>query len=407
MKQVTHLETKVKTILNSSEVPDTWFWVSYNVNPYRGCQHDCTYCDGKAEYYRIDNFSSVIKIKINSPEILRKELLAKGFYPVLSSKKTLLDYVQVPTEEKKDFIEQKDIKPRHVISVGGGVCDVYQPAERKYQVVRKLLKICHEFNFPVMVLTKSDLVLRDLDLLQEINQQTRATVSFSITLVDDQHRRIFEPHSSSTPARFAALKKVREAGLHGGVMFMPVIPLIGDTIENMESIIRMSKEAGAEFVQISSMTLKQGRNREEFFSILEHHFPELIKDYKKIYARAGVYGHPDLTGYPNPSKIGLEICKKYNMPDRMNRYVPLGTFEKNLKASELLGNLYYYKSFCRIKAVKKVKSRQLRDAHRYLELIEEDISRKSLEEIKKIKELDPVANLLYEYFQTGKTVLDT
>ncbi|MFW9992147.1 MAG: radical SAM protein [Candidatus Odinarchaeota archaeon] len=406
MEQIRTVERKVKSFLNRYEIPDSWFWTSYSANPYRGCQHDCHYCDGKAEYYHIENFSTVIQVKINAPEVMHDELLAEGYYPVHSERKTLMDYMRVPVTEKEEFISRKDSKQRHVIAIGGGVCDVYQPVEKKFQITRKILKICYEFNLPVMVLTKSDLVLRDLDLLQEINDQTRATVSFSITLADDNLRKIFEPHSSSTPARFAALKKIRETGIHGGVMFMPVIPLIGDTDGNMERIISMSKEAGAEFIQISSMTLKEGKNREEFFSVLEQHFPLLVEDYKKIYAQAGVYGHPDLRGYRNPSKTGHELCKKYNLSDRMERYIPPGVFEKKLKASEMLGNLEYYMMYCEIEGVKNMKPRQLRNARRYLELSKEDLSEKSLEEIEAINELEPVANMLHEYFKSGKTVLN-
>ena len=179
-------------ILNRYARPDGgWFWISASINPYRGCEHNCRYCDGKAEYYRIEKFATHIRVKTNAPQLLTKEFTKLGFYEQYRpGRKTLLDYLPEGFQEtnrlNKQF--QNELGPKKfLLAVGGGVCDVYQPAEAKFKVTREILKVVRNFGFPISVLTKNTLVLRDLDLLKEINEISYANVSLSITLADDSN----------------------------------------------------------------------------------------------------------------------------------------------------------------------------------------------------------------------------
>ena len=168
-------------ILNRYTRPDGgWFWISASINPYRGCEHNCLYCDGKAEYYRIENFATHIQVKTNAPQLLTKELIKLGFYEKYRpGRKTLLDYLPESSQEtiRPDIKVQNESGPKKfLLAVGGGVCDIYQPAEAKFNVTRELLKVVRNFGFPISVLTKNTLVLRDLDLLTEINDISQKKV---------------------------------------------------------------------------------------------------------------------------------------------------------------------------------------------------------------------------------------
>ena len=118
-------------IMNRYSKPDSWFWISASINPYRGCEHNCAYCDGKAEYYRIESFGSHIRIKVNAPQLLTKELSKLGFSETFRpGKTTLLDYIPVGIKDKHTSEITHQLKLRKfTLAIGGGVCDVYQPAE--------------------------------------------------------------------------------------------------------------------------------------------------------------------------------------------------------------------------------------------------------------------------------------
>jgi len=157
---VTISKINAKSVLKKSKRVDSWFISCYGMNLYRGCSHNCIYCDGRAEQYRVEgDFGRDIAVKINAEEILRREL--------------------DPERKRKPF------KPCFMM-IGGGVSDSYQPIEKKYGITGKALEIAHERNFPVHVLTKSTLVERDLDIIKRINEKQRAIVSFSFSSADDR-----------------------------------------------------------------------------------------------------------------------------------------------------------------------------------------------------------------------------
>jgi len=296
-----------------------------------------------SEYYHVDNFTSHVRIKENAPEILRKELKKLGF----SSQREL------ETETLWSFLPEDDAArlamktPRRiVIGVCGGVSDGYQPAEREHKITRQILETLLDFRLPAMILTKSDLVLRDIDLLKELNEIAFANVVFTITLHDDDKRRIIEPRASSTPERFAALKELRKAGIYGGVMATPIVPWIGTTYENMEGLAFEAKRAGAEFILFGAMTLKPGRQKDHFFSVIGRHFPEEVDKIKGLYADNNKYGNPMWKRQPiNTMLLGHEICKKVGIRDRSVRHTLPFEHEINYKVLGVLLDIVFYQRY--------------------------------------------------------------
>jgi DNA repair photolyase len=210
---------------------------------------------------------------------------------------------------------------KQVIGVCGGVSDGYQPAEKKHEITRQVLETLLDFEMPVFVLTKSDLVLRDLDLLKKIHEVAFADVLFTITLANDEVQRIFEPRASSTSRRYKALKKVRKENLFGGVMATPIIPSIGDTYENMRGLAKEAKRAGAQFILWGGMTLKPGRQKMHFLNVVRKRFPEKLELLARIYRKNHPYGHPDYNELPvNIMLRGYEICKDMGVSDRTIRH---------------------------------------------------------------------------------------
>lgn len=335
---------KAKSLLSKKEIlADGWFHINRSLNAYRGCEHGCVYCDGMSEYYHVDNFTSHIRIKENAPEILRRELKKLGF----SSQSEL------ETETLWSFLPDEDAlrlamrTPRRiVIGVCGGVSDGYQPAEREYRITQQILETLLDFQLPVMVLTKSNLVLRDIDILKEINKIAFANVVFTITLHDDEKRKIFEPKASSTYERYDALKEFRKAGIPGGVMATPIIPWIGTTYENIEGLVTEAKSADAEFIVLAGMTLKPGRQKDYFLSVVRKRFPEYYDKIKSAYANDNRYGIPLGNKLPvNTMALGHEICKKIGIRDRSIRNRLPFEYVANSSALEVLLDIEFYQQF--------------------------------------------------------------
>ncbi len=309
---------KAKSLLSKTAEAESWFHYNRHMNSYRGCEHACVYCDGMAEGYHVDNFLTHIRVKENAPDILRKELRKAGYSSQIELEtETLLAFLD---EDEARRLTQKSPR-RHVIAVSGGVSDAYQPAEEKYRITRRVLETLLDFGMPVYILTKSNLVLRDLDLLKEIHEIAFANVVFTITLNDEEKQRIFEPKSSTTSERFEALKEIREAGLFGGVMATPIIPGIGDNIDNMKGLAQEAKRAKAEFILWGEMTLKPGRQKDYFLNVVKRRYPDKLELLQKIYQDDHPYGHPIQEHLPvRVMTRGYGICKRLGISDRSVRH---------------------------------------------------------------------------------------
>jgi len=277
-----------RSMINKFRHVDDWFWASYTLNPYRGCAHGCIYCDARANQYGLSgSFEDKVFIKENAIAVLERQL---------------------PRLERK-------------VVATGGVCDSYQPIEKSRLLTREVVEALGRSEFPVEVLTKSDLVLRDLELYQEIDRQSWACVFFTITTFDEQIASRFEPGAAPPQRRLEALKRVAEAGLTTGVAMMPLLPGITDSDDNIKDVVVRVRDAGGQFVLGGGLTLKEGAQRERYMSFVELHYPQLSPLYGQLYGGGfepgGGYG-------PELLRRVREACTKSGIPDRMSRPILAG-----------------------------------------------------------------------------------
>lgn len=221
------------------------------MNLYRGCQHGCIYCDARSTCYQINHPFEDIEVKENAPELLEQALRRK--------------------------------RQRCMIGTGG-MTDPYMPLELELEYTRKALLLIEKYGFGVAVQTKSDRILRDLDLLQRINNKTKCVVQMTLTTYDEELCRKIEPNVCTTKARFEALKKLRDAGIPTVVWLCPILPFINDTEENISGILDYCIEAGVYGIITFGMgvTLREG-DREYFYRQLDRHFPGMKARYIRTY----------------------------------------------------------------------------------------------------------------------------
>jgi len=283
-------EIEAKSILRKHRKIDSWFISRYGMNLYRGCTHNCVYCDGRSEAYYVDGeFGRDVTVKVNAIGLLRREL--------------------DPRRKRVPF-------KRSFIMVGGGVGDSYQPLEKNYELTRKALELMYEYNLPVHMLTKSTLIRRDIGILNEINKRSRAIVSFSFSSVDDRMCATFEPGVPPPEERLKTIAFFKDKGIACGIFLLPVIPFLTDTPEMLEQTVSRAKEAGVDFIIFGGMTLKEGRQKDYFFDALRRSHPELISEYQNIY-RGSQWGEATKGYYSLISQRFNGIARKYKMPGRM------------------------------------------------------------------------------------------
>jgi len=238
-------EIRAKTLLSHKAHPDPWFGIKYNMNIYRGCEHGCIYCDSRSECYGIQDPSDVL-VKVNAVERLREELFRKRTKGLIGT---------------------------------GSMSDPYTPAERIYNLTGQALAVIAECGYPLHLMTKSDMVLKDIDALVDI-AQTRATVSFTITTADDDLAASLEPGAPSPSRRFRALETLASCGIQVGVSMMPVLPFIEDTIENVTEIVTRAHGHGAHYViPWFGMTLRD-RQRAHYYAALDRLWPGMRSRYE-------------------------------------------------------------------------------------------------------------------------------
>lgn len=298
-------EIEAKSILRKNKKVDSWFLSRYGMNIYRGCHHNCSYCDGRSEGYYVEGeFGNDVAVKVNAPEILRRELDPRR--------------------------KRKPLKSGYIM-MGGGVGDSYQPVEKEYELGRQVLSIIHEHTFPVHILTKSNLVTRDIDILKKINQQNRAIVSFSFSSVHEKISGIFEPGVSSPAERLDAIAFLKSEGISCGMFLMPVIPFITDSPTMIEAAIVKGKEAGIDFVSFGGMTLKEGRQKAFFSRRIEEHYPELLPEYHCIY-RDDKWGRPAEDYSESTHRIFDIIASRHRVP----KCIPLSLFKDIIDDNDLV-----------------------------------------------------------------------
>ncbi|AXV37275.1 MAG: radical SAM protein [Methanobacteriaceae archaeon] len=273
------IEIESKSILYRHNFKDNWFWMRYAINPYRGCEFACTYCDALTDKYLIHkdyrNFAKEIFVKKNAPNILKRDI--KRFKP---------DVVGL-----------------------SGVTDPYQPAEKNYLLSRRILEILRDNQFPVHIATKSDLVLRDMDILKDISKNSWCTVSFTIITFDENILPYLEPAATRPKKRLSAIKKLKKEGIMVGVNFIPIIPYLLDNPDNIENVIKKSSKYVDYIIIGSGMTLRSNQ-RIRFMKLLENKFPELVEEYNSMYTNRTDPPHQYKLKINN---LALKFCKKYGI----------------------------------------------------------------------------------------------
>ncbi|NHJ19976.1 MAG: radical SAM protein [Candidatus Lokiarchaeota archaeon] len=306
MKNIKISYKEFKTALNKLKYPDSWFWCRYTINPYSGCAHKCLYCDARSQrYYLSQDFETEVIVKTNIDKVLDQKI---------KRSRTLLPDVIGP----------------------GGVCDAYQPIELEVENTLKILKVIEKHKYPVNIATKSNLITRDLEILNRIATDTWCTVGFSITTMDEELAQFLEPHSSSPKERLEALSKIKQGApkIQVGTYFMPIIPFLEDTDENLEAVIKKSKESGADFVLFSpGLTLRDAQA--DFFlkKIKESKYGNVVKPLLNLYS--GQIGPPKNYVHRIYKKL-LPLCQKYDIAVREKRWIPKDYRKWNYKISELL-----------------------------------------------------------------------
>jgi DNA repair photolyase len=307
-------EVKAKSILRKGKKVDSWFLINYGMNLYRGCAHNCAYCDGRSEGYYVDGeFGFEVTVKVNAIEILKKEL--------------------DPTRKRKPL-------KHYFVGLVGGVGDSYQPLESKYKLTRQALELFLIESFPVHILTKSTLVERDIDLLKKINEKNRAIVSFSFSSTNDEISSVFEPGVPSPTERLKTLSKLKKEGIACGMYLMPVIPFITDTPGVMEETIKKAKETNLDFIVFAGMTLKEGRQKQYFMETLKENFPGLLPHYENIYLK-NKWGEPTKEYNQSISQTFNLLSKKYKIPRRIPAYLYKDILEENDLVVVILEQLDY------------------------------------------------------------------
>ncbi len=260
---ITFHEIRAKSIINRvpgvSRVPFTW-----TINPYRGCSHACRYCFARGTHTYLDfdagrDFDSQIVVKVNAPELVRRELAAPRW-------------------------------AGEPIAMGTNV-DCYQRAEGRYRLMPGIIEALRDHANPFSILTKGSLILRDLPLLREAAERTEVGAAVSAGFVDAELWRLIEPGAPSPRKRLEVCATLNENGIGCGVLMGPIVPYLGDSRRALEAAVRLVAEAGATSVSAIVLHLRPGA-REWFLSWLRECHPELVRPYERLYGR-GAYAPKD------------------------------------------------------------------------------------------------------------------
>lgn len=261
-------EVEAKSILTNSN----------GINIYRGCTHGCIYCDARSSCYQMNHPFEDIQVKTNAP----------------------------------DLLEQTLRKKRNQCMIGtGGMTDPFMPIEKDLELTRKCLEIIDCYGFGLAIQTKSDLILRDLDILKRIHKKTKCVVQITLTTFDDELCKIIEPNVCPTSKRIEVLKVLQEAQIPTVVWMTPILPFINDTVENIRNLMIACGDARVYGIVNFGLglTLRDG-DRQYYYKKLDEHFPGLKDKY------ISTYGNDYGINSPNQKlmyEVLLKACKHYSI----------------------------------------------------------------------------------------------
>lgn len=289
---------QAKTILNKTKRRDPWFLDDYTINPYSGCSFNCLYCYIRGSKYGT-HMEEKLVIKENAVELLEKQLHSRAK------------------------------KGQYGIIVMSSATDPYLQFEKEYELTRQLLQVILKYKFPVHIITKSDLVLRDLDIIEQIDKQAilpaelagklnhKAFITFSFSTIDDDIAAIFEPGATPPSLRLQTMHTVIASGFHSGVSMMPMLPYITDTAAHLDDMFRAFKDAGVHYILPATITLFGSGTSDSktlVFRAVEKHYPHLLEKYHRLFAHGS-----GLPGYYNDAfyKKAASLCAQYGLKDRI------------------------------------------------------------------------------------------
>ncbi len=259
------------------------------MNIYRGCSHGCIYCDSRSKCYHFTHPFEDIEVKQNAPELLERALKSKRKKCVIGT---------------------------------GAMSDPYMHCEEELKLTRKCLEIIKAYGFGVAVQTKSDRILRDIDLLDEINREAKSVVQMTLTTYDDDLCAVLEPNVCNTKRRIEVLEMMRERGIPTVVWLTPVLPFINDSLENITAILNECVRVGVKGVIDFGMglTLREG-DREYYYAALDKHFPGMKHKYIQTYGNAYELPSPNSREL---TELKRQICKENGIlykPEEVFQYM--------------------------------------------------------------------------------------
>lgn len=277
--------------LNSKFLPYNW-----DLNIYRGCGHKCQYCYALYSHKYLakeTNFFDTIYVKTNIVEVLEKKLSSKRW--------------------------------KHEVINFGGVTDSYQPIEEKYQLMRGILKVMIKYKNPITISTKSDLILRDIDLLTELAKVAMVNVAVTVTTMDEEIRKKIEPGAKPSIQRFEVLKQLAGKNIGLGLHFMPILPMITDSEENIENVFKEASKVPIDYIICGFLNLRS-ETRYNFLDFIKRDFPNLFEDYLKLYQSPFIDKDYSKNVYP----IIYKLKNKYHLNSDYKKFVPKEIIPKQL-----------------------------------------------------------------------------
>jgi DNA repair photolyase len=258
---------------------------SWSLNPYMGCAHQCTFCyvrafERRADRPSDDRYGSSIRVKVNIPQVLERELHRKSWKGEL-------------------------------IAVGAAT-DPYQPAEGRYRLTRSCLQVMAAARNPVTLITRGPMIVRDIDVLTEAARRADVSVTFSVPTLDHKIWSYTEPHTAPPIQRLRALRKLIDAGIRAGVGVAPILPGLSDKPELLADVVRAARDHGATHVWANVLYLRPG-TREHFLDKLGAIWPELLPTYERLYAGRAYL--PDAHVKPVRGQV-RELATKFDVRDR-------------------------------------------------------------------------------------------
>lgn len=279
---------QVKSALNQLKRKIPYGW---DLNIYRGCEHGCQYCYAMYThgYLEADDFHQQLFVKENILEVLEKELSAPQW-------------------------------DRAIVNIGG-VTDSYQPIERDYQLMPEILKLFIKYKTPVIISTKSDLILRDLDLIDELSQVAYVNIAATVTTMDETIREVLEPGSARSIDRLMMLKAFQKTNATTGLHVMPIIPYLTDTYNNFNSMFKIASDINVDYTLMGTLYLR-GKTKPHFLKFIKEYDPEIYEKLKALYVK-GSAGKPyknQLYAMVNDLRAQYKLSSSYSrvMKNKIN-----------------------------------------------------------------------------------------